>query len=215
MSDAPNTPEVEDDGAAPAEEPKPKGGRPKGAADTKPRKRRGKSAAYNAVIQAAPAVDLSTPVLAARAKPPQRTTIDDKLLDDACNELAGGAWPKDLPTVLGVASRRWRGWLETGERDHAEGEDTPEADLWGVVSRSKSRLEQAYRSALLTMALTSKNWQAASWLLARLTPRVYSEQVTKEVEGEVLRLLQVVRDSVDPETYDKIVAALESARAST
>jgi hypothetical protein len=157
-------------------------------------------------------LDLVGPLMAARRPPCTRTVIDAALILDVQEQILTGAWPREIPPLVGVSEKRWIHWLRQGAEDVEEGADTPEAELYGLMTRSRIKLEQIYRQGMLHCTLDSKNWQCFAWLLVRVNPKIYSEKVLESVEAEVLRLLKVVQGAVDPEMYGTIVAALEQAR---
>lgn len=141
-----------------------------------------------------------------------RTTIDDTLINDVVSAFADGVWPREMPGRVGVGQKRWATWLARGAEQWANDEQTPEARLYGVVLRCRHRLELGYRTSLERLASAGRNWQAAAWLLARLSPGTYSEKVDETVEQELRALLKVAAETLGPGDFDKLALALENAR---
>lgn len=170
----------------------------------------------------------------ARRPVPRRTRLTPALVDRAADELERGAWPRDLWVMLNVPEGTWRSWMARGEEaanaadqsdesEAAEREipDEPDeralaAELYLVVGRSRAAIERVYRRAVVNLAAAGNpGWKAAVWLLARFSPQHYNEQVEARTEEAVTKILAAVRDAddVSADDYERLVRALERARA--
>lgn len=176
--------------------------------------RAGRKEQTAAVKKAVPFEGMGASVKASRKAPPKVTELTPKLVDRANDELAGGAWPRDLPAMLNVGRHRWEKWVKEGEDDLEKDRDTPAAELAGMLARARACIERALREAIKVLAAAGKDWKAAAWLLARMSPERYNERVEALVEEHLTKLLKALRDADDvtEADFEKVVRALEQAR---
>ncbi len=154
-------------------------------------------------------------IAASLVVPPRRTVLTQTLIAAAIEEMAAGAWPRDLPDMLNVPKNEWAKWIKKGEQDTASDEESLEADLYAVIARVGAVTEREFRRGLVNLAMTgAPTWGAFGWLLARFRPDRYNEQVDARVEMKLTEIMRALRDSaeVSAEDFEKFVRALEQAK---
>lgn len=117
--------------------------------------------------------------------------------------LRAGNYVETAAAAAGVDARNVRRWLARGAR----GEE-PFAQFARDVDAAQGEAE-ARDVIMLGKAAESGEWRAAAFRLERRHPERWGQRIEMRVkEQAVEQVLDVLRTRLDPETYERVLAAL-------
>lgn len=125
----------------------------------------------------------------------RKTILNDKLIEDLCKAKKMGLSNRASCDYVNISEAVLYQFMEKGERDLQNGEDTIYVKFIENFKRAVSEFK-AYHMELIRKSSVKGNWQASAWLLERCYPKEYGRNV-------------VITDETSNNVIDKLANALE------
>jgi transposase len=120
--------------------------------------------------------------------------------------LRQGNYIEAAAGIAGVTKQVVYDWMRAG----AQGKAPKYVKFLDAVKKAQADAETRHVGRITKAA--EKQWQASAWMLERKFPDRWGQRIKVEVERQMNRLLDILRDGLPPETYEHVLALLESAR---
>ena len=145
-----------------------------------------------------------------------RTALNPQLIEQLTRPMREHGLPGvECARLLHIPDKTFYGWCARG-RSHAEkGQGSIYRELTDAIAHAQSQFHEALlRNISKKARLEEGGGRYLTWLAEKKYPKLYGNVVRVEVNKEVDRILDAVEAVVDPQTYAKILARIESGAAS-
>ena len=106
------------------------------------------------------------------------TTLNEQLINDMAAEIAEGLPKCYTCDLFGVVESTFDLWMEKGQEDYTNGEDTLYSTLWTAIKKSHALW---IKNSTERIKSGTPGWQGTAWLLERTNPKYMpKQQITPE-----------------------------------
>lgn len=130
------------------------------------------------------------------------TKFDTEKGKQICGLLAGGNFLTDAAALVGVDVRTVERWIERG----TQGQKIY-AEFAQEVAKARA---QFVASTIIKIRRQDGDWRAHAWILEKLRPRQFGQQIRLHVDQEQREFLTRLERALPPDVFEKVLSVAAS-----